>query len=292
MTRPRRSLFDTTLARRDFLLRAGAAALSIPLVNSLACGPVATESGDARDPANTDAGSNDDLTWATGSGAFLADKSYRDPFASGIGSTCNVYESSSKGPCHSNTFDRQDLTEGQVGLPTRLQLLVVDKSCAPVPNAKVEIWHCSIGGLYSGAPVNGSVGGDLNTRMCTEDDDEALEAGWFRGARTAGADGIVTFDTLFPGWYASRAWHIHFQVSVGATQYVVSQLFADEALKDDIYGSHASYSSRPTSMNGYVRNSADKVVQESGLALADVVLETEQQSDGALLAWKALTVNR
>jgi len=32
------------------------------------------------------------------------------------------------------------------------------------------------------------------------------------------------------------------------------------------------------------------VIQESSLAVTEVVLSTQQQSDGALLAWMAITV--
>lgn len=229
-------------------------------------------------------------SWAIGDGTFLTGKTYGDPFSSGIGSSCVVYKASTAGPCHSNTFDRQELTEGYVGLPTRLELLVVDASCSPVPNATVEIWHASPGGRYSGAPVNGQVGSDLNVGMCTGNDANALSAGWFRGYQTGGSDGRLTFDTLFPGWYSGRAWHIHFRVSVGSTQYVTSQLFADETLKQNVFGTHSSYSSRPITSMGYVANSSDMVINESGLSLSDAVLDYSMQSDGSLLMWKAITV--
>lgn len=284
------------LTRRSVLRGLGLGIAAAPLVHLVGCGFNPTVDTEGTDGGGTaDAGSDTDAglvsgEWAVGTGTFLTGKSYANPFASGAGSSCTVYKSVTEGPCHSNTFDRQDVTEGQVGLPMRLTILVVDTSCQPVPNAKVEIWHCSTDGLYSGAPVNGSVGSDLQVGMCTANEAAALAAGWFRGYRTAGVDGIVTFDTLFPGWYSSRAVHIHFRVSVGAQEYAVSQFFIDETLKEDVYSSHATYTSRPTTMNGYVRNSSDKVVMESGLTLSDVVLETAKQSDGALLAWKAITI--
>lgn len=60
-----------------------------------------------------------------------------NPFASGAGSSCTVWKEATLGPCHSNTFHRQEATEGQIGLPTRLELLIVDGSCNPVPDAIV-----------------------------------------------------------------------------------------------------------------------------------------------------------
>lgn len=234
--------------------------------------------------------------WATGDGAFFSGKDYGDPFASGVGNTCPTWKEATEGPCHSNTFHRQDVTEGYVGLPTRLELLVVDTNCDPVPDAIVEIWHCSPLGIYSAAPTaegTSDIGydsnqkSDLNESFCTGNDAAGKAAGWFRGYQKAGADGRVTFDTIFPGWYPGRTIHIHFRVTVGTTSYVVSQLFFDDTLNDEILADHPTYS-----VNGQkdTTNVNDNVVN-GGLALSEVVMSTAKQSDGSLLAWKAIAVN-
>ena len=41
----------------------------------------------------------------------------------------------------------------------------------------------------------------------------------------------------------------------------------------------------------YQPNEGDMVLKQSGLTLAEAVMSTQKQSDGALLAWKAITVN-
>ncbi len=224
-------------------------------------------------------------TWASAGTSVMAGKDYGNPFASGIGTTCNVYKSATEGPCHSTSgnLERSDLSEGFEGVPTRLEFLIVDAACNPVPNATVELWHCDTFGVYSG-DIDGN-----NDAMCTGGDAQAAAANWGRGHQTSGADGRVTFDTNFPGWYASRATHIHFRVTVSGTEYIVSQLFFDEALKSEIYDSQPNYN--PTSGAGYQTNSTDKVVSEAALTLSEVVFSTAQQSDGALLAWKAITLN-
>jgi protocatechuate 3,4-dioxygenase beta subunit len=178
-----------------------------------------------------------------------------------------------------------------VGLPTRVELLVVDPSCNPIPNATVEVWHASPEGLYSGAPVNGKVGNDLSTGFCTGNDSAALAAGWFRAYQTSGADGRVTFDTIFPGWYSGRTWHIHFTVTVNGAAYITSQLFADEFIKNDVYNYHPSYASRPTSLDGYTSNATDNVITQSAFTVSEVVMSHARQSDGALLMWKSITVH-
>jgi len=46
---------------------------------------------------------------------------------------------------------RSDITEGKIGLPLRVRVAVVNaKTCAPIPNAALDIWHCDAGGIYSG----------------------------------------------------------------------------------------------------------------------------------------------
>jgi len=231
------------------------------------------------------AGSSGTVAWATEGTSVLSGKDYGDPFASGVGSTCNVYKSSTAGPCHatSNQLVRKDVSDGYPGLPMRLELLVVDPSCTPVSGATVEIWMCDTKGVYSG-DIDGN-----NDAFCTGGSATAAAALWGRGIQSAGADGRITFDANFPGWYASRATHIHFKVTVGTTEYVTSQMFVDDAFKAQIYDSQPSY--EPTSGAGYVANTADQVITESRLAVANVVLSTKQQSDGALLAWMAITVN-
>ncbi|NUP13259.1 MAG: protocatechuate 3,4-dioxygenase [Polyangiaceae bacterium] len=221
--------------------------------------------------------------WATGGTQVMDGKDYGNPFEDGVGPTCNVYASSTEGPCHAPSPTRKDVSEGYPGLPMRLELLIVDADCNPVPNAEVEIWHCDTLGVYSG-DIDGN-----NDDFCTGGDEEAAAASWYRGIQTAGSDGRVTFDTNFPGWYGGRATHIHFRVTVGNTQYMVSQLFFDEDLKVEIYNSQPNY--EPTSGQGYQPNAGDNVIQESGLEVSEVVCSTAKQSDGAMLAWKAITIN-
>ncbi|MFO0728587.1 MAG: protocatechuate 3,4-dioxygenase [Myxococcota bacterium] len=248
--------------RRHLLKAMGTAAVLGPL----GCG---TSAGVDGDPSASGG------AWAVGGTGLLA--STKDPFSAGLGSACAVYKASTLGPCHALTVDRADISEGLLGLPLRLELLVVDPSCAPLPGATVEIWHAGTTGLYSGSDAS---------PMCTSGDASALSGRWFRGIQTADAKGRLRFDTLYPGWYPSRTIHIHFTVRVGATEYLTSQLFFDDSLSADILASHPSYSARGQKDTP---NASDKVVTESGLV--DYLLQTEQQADGTLLAWKAIVVH-
>jgi protocatechuate 3,4-dioxygenase beta subunit len=81
-----------------------------------------------------------------------------------------------------------------IPLTIRLQLVNVGASCVPVAGAAVYLWHCDRAGNYSmySAGVTGE--------------------NYLRGVQVADANGVVTFTTIFPGCYAGRMPHVHFEV--------------------------------------------------------------------------------
>ncbi len=231
--------------------------------------------------------------FAIASGAFLTGKDFGNPFASGIGSTCTAYASATKGPCHSNTYLRKDVSDGLIGLQTRFELMVVDSACKPVASAFVEVWYASPAGTYSkaaqaidaGTGYSGSLA-DLNSSFCTGNDAAALASNWLRGYQISDANGRVTIDGIFPGWYAGRTSHVHFMVTANGKTYVTSQLLFDETLTTEIYTKHASYSARG---NKDTTNARDNVVN-MGLPIASSIMSFTQQSDGAIVCSKAITI--
>jgi len=59
-------------------------------------------------------------------------------------------------------FDCKCNREGKPGIPLRLAVTVLDtRSCLPIRNAVVDIWHCDSGGVYSHyiAASQGQMGG-------------------------------------------------------------------------------------------------------------------------------------
>lgn len=101
---------------------------------------------------------------------------------------------------------RSDIVEDREGLPLNLTIGVIDtETCAPLTNAAVEIWHCDACGYYSGVSGN-NPGSDSST----DERAAATDATWLRGVQLTDNNGPVTFQTIFPGWYVSRAIHIQF----------------------------------------------------------------------------------
>lgn len=44
---------------------------------------------------------------------------------------------------------RQDITEGQSGIPVELNIYLLDSACNPVVNAFVSVWQANATGYYS-----------------------------------------------------------------------------------------------------------------------------------------------
>ncbi|WP_327316296.1 intradiol ring-cleavage dioxygenase [Streptomyces sp. NBC_01235] len=109
---------------------------------------------------------------------------------------------------------RKDITEGKSGVPLTLRLTVVDATdgCTPVSGAAVEIWHCDAWGYYSGY-TTANPGGSAPAE--SEDGSTANDNTYLRGYQIANANGVVKFETIFPGWYTPRTCHIHLKVHTG-----------------------------------------------------------------------------
>jgi protocatechuate 3,4-dioxygenase beta subunit len=262
---------QTKITRRSILKTIGYGVAAAPASQLGVCG---NGEGPAKSALSNGAAGG---AWATGGTAAMK-TTYADPFATGAAAqaACKLTCSATVGPCYAQTKVRKDISEGHVGLPVRLALLVLDESCHPLPNVELDLWHAAPEGEYSGNDANG---------MCTGNDPKALAARWFRGKQTTDAKGRVDFDTCFPGWYRGRSIHIHFTARVNGTEHVTSQLFFDDALVDGIVATQVNYKERgprdTTNKNDGVMNASK---------IGDYILQTERQPDGALLAWKALSV--
>jgi protocatechuate 3,4-dioxygenase beta subunit len=96
---------------------------------------------------------------------------------------------------------RSHIREGQPGVPVVIEQQYIDvESCKPVPDLYAEIWGCNATGVYSGLVADGNGNSaDVSNRNRT----------FLRGIQKTDSDGVVTFDTLFPGHYDSRTTHYH-----------------------------------------------------------------------------------
>jgi protocatechuate 3,4-dioxygenase beta subunit len=162
--------------------------------------------------------------WAASSGDATMDEA------------CVLTPQSESGPYYLDPkLIRSDIAEGRPGVPLRLRLRVIEAgSCTPVAGARVDIWHCDARGLYSAFPNQGDAR-NVDQSSTT----------FLRGTQRADASGWVAFNTIYPGWYAGRATHIHFKVILGERSVLTGQTFFPEAINEFIYTSVPDYTGRP-----------------------------------------------
>ena len=138
---------------------------------------------------------------------------------------------------------RRNITEGRPGAPLTLRLGVVNAStCKPIRGAIVDIWHADAAGVYSGFGAG------------------AANRTFMRGLQRTDANGVATFQTVYPGWYPGRTVHIHVKVHVAGNVVHTGQLFFNDAATDAVY-KRTPYSRRPSRTT---RNTDDSIYVNGG----------------------------
>lgn len=194
---------------------------------------------------------------------------------SGAASGCNVIPTETEGPFPTKTpasYVRSDITNGRTGYPLSISLTIgnSNKSCAALEGAIVDIWHCDAEGNYS------EYGG---TNMQTTNY-QSLH--FLRGRQTTDASGLVTFTSIFPGWYSGRATHIHVHIyNSSGTSLKVTQIAFPEVTGSALL----SVNGYAKGMTGYTYNAKDNVFSDdtAGIEIASVT--------GSTTAGFALTMN-
>lgn len=203
------------------------------------------------------------LIAVTAAGGALMSRAAFAQATGGLGSelitgadVCVVTPETTQGPYYFDTsLERSDITEGRPGTPTTVRLQVVDASCAPLPEARVDIWHCDAAGRYSGYP---NQPGGISTEGET----------FLRGTQFAGADGVVEFETIYPGWYPGRTPHIHFKVFRDRTSVATGQIFFPDEVSGRVYAT-APYSERGAEPD--TSNARDGIARRAGAASVALV---------------------
>jgi protocatechuate 3,4-dioxygenase beta subunit len=112
------------------------------------------------------------------------------------------------------------------GVPLTIRLAIQDlpNSSASLANAAVYVWHCDQAGRYS-----------MYSQGVTNEN-------YLRGVQAVAADGIATFQSVFPACYSGRWPHIHFEVypsvdkaSDVANKIATSQIALPEAICQEVY---------------------------------------------------------
>ncbi|HEV7347287.1 MAG TPA: intradiol ring-cleavage dioxygenase [Telluribacter sp.] len=169
-------------------------------------------------------------------------------------STCAVVPSETVGPFPTKSpasFVRSDITDGRNGYKMTAKITIgnTNNGCAALPGAIVDIWHCDATGNYS--EYGG--GGIQSTNL------QAVH--FLRGRQVTDGHGLVTFTTIFPGWYPGRSTHIHVHIfNANGTSLKVTQIAFPEGAGTAV----ALVNGYSKGLKGYTTNARDNVFTNDG----------------------------
>lgn len=151
------------------------------------------------------------------------------------------------------------LSGSVTGVPLTVNLTIVSAtSCAPLANRAVYLWHCDRAGNYS-----------LYSNGVTNQN-------WLRGVQAADANGKLSFTTIFPGCYAGRWPHIHFEVFQNLTaagnwsnKIATSQIALPKATCDAVYAT-SGYETSVRNLSGITLASDNVFSDGSQLQLPSI----------------------
>jgi protocatechuate 3,4-dioxygenase beta subunit len=192
--------------------------------------------------------------------------------ASAAGASCAVIPEETAGPFPgdgSNGPDvlnqsgvvRQDIrssfgssTTTAQGVPLKIQLTIQDAAdCAPIAGAAVYLWHCDRDGNYS-----------LYSQGVTDEN-------YLRGVQEADANGVLTFQSIFPACYSGRWPHVHFEVYPSLdmatnenNRVATSQIALPKDICDEVYATDGYAQSVQTMSQ--VSLTTDMVFRDDGAA--------------------------
>ena len=197
-----------------------------------------------------------------------------DPPAAGAqpDGACVLFPEAVEGPYY---FDpelvRSDITEGHPGVPLSLQLRIIESgSCAPIVGVRADIWHANSGGVYSGYAGQGDARNNATTGQT-----------FLRGTQVTGANGSVTFASIYPGWYPGRTPHIHVKVFLDQKTLVTGQIYFPDDLSARIYASRPPYSERPIADT---TNASDWIFQSGAQEGGGIVFAASEEAEKVVAA--------
>lgn len=176
--------------------------------------------------------------------------------------SCTVAPTETEGPFPTHSpasYVRSDITDGKSGYKLTAKIVIGNSNngCNPLANAIVDIWHCDAEGNYS---EYGGSGMQATNYQAVH---------FLRGRQTTDANGLVTFTSIFPGWYSGRATHIHVHVYNSAGNSLkVTQIAFPEGSSSAV----ALVNGYNKGMSGYTYNKNDNVFSDdsAGIEIASV----------------------
>jgi protocatechuate 3,4-dioxygenase beta subunit len=188
------------------------------------------------------------------------------PTGGSSATNCTVAPTETEGPFPTkipSSYVRGDITDGRSGYKLTANITITSASagCAALAGALVDVWHCDAEGNYS--EYGGS--GMQSTNY--------TGVHFLRGRQTTSAAGLVSFTSIFPGWYSGRATHIHVHVyNASGTSLKVTQIAFPEGTGTAL----AAVNGYAKGLSGYTYNKSDNVFSDdtAGIEIATVTGST------------------
>ncbi|KAJ5253918.1 hypothetical protein N7497_011016 [Penicillium chrysogenum] len=120
----------------------------------------------------------------------------------GTDATCILGPEVTQGPYYvTGELVRENIAESQEGIPLYMDIQLINtNTCEPIPEIYMDLWHCNSTGVYSGVVASGNGNSDDETNLNTT---------FNRGVQKSNKEGVIQFQSNFPGHYTGRATHIH-----------------------------------------------------------------------------------
>lgn len=209
----------------------------------------------------------------------VSDSSTETDSSSGSGSSsgdCSVTPSETAGPFPTITpssLVKSNIVMDRTGVGFTIKITIKNTkaNCAALKNAIVDIWHCDKDGYYS------EYGGTSMQSV------NYTSVHFLRGRQTTDDNGLVTFTSIFPGWYSGRATHIHVHIyNTSGTSLLVTQIAFPEGSNSAVALVNASTANGYTKgLSGYTYNASDNVFSDS--VSSEMATVTGSVSEGFVL---------
>ena len=214
------------MQRKEFLKRLGLGTMIIPMI-AAACGN--------DDPAPDKSASGDTSADA-----------------------CTESPTETAGPFPTKTpsgLVMTDIRSDRTGVNLTINITVqdVNNNCSALSDATVDIWHCDKDGYYS--EYGGTTMQSVNYQSVH----------FLRGRQSTDENGLVSFLSIFPGWYSGRAPHIHIHIyDKSGNSLLVTQIAFPTDLCNTVYTTATQYYTKGTqdTANGSDNIFADSLSQE------------------------------
>ncbi|MGI4750359.1 MAG: hypothetical protein ACRYFB_06980 [Janthinobacterium lividum] len=184
--------------------------------------------------------------------------------------TCTITPEGEEGPFPTHSpanFTAQNIVADREGTPLKIRIHVknTNNKCEALAAARIDIWHCDSKGDYSeyggdnGAPpnrmnekepTNGPAGGFKDTGHHgppggpggpppgggSMQATNYIKKHFLRGRQITDDSGLVTYTSIYPGWYSGRATHIHAHIfDEKGTSLLITQIAFPEEITKEVY---------------------------------------------------------